>query len=43
MLKFSLIVLFVMSLATLTVAASNMPLPPDVAHHSATVDVAQIG
>jgi hypothetical protein len=36
MLKFSLIVLFITSMATLTVAASHMPVPPDVqAHHSA--------
>jgi hypothetical protein len=30
MLKFSLIVLFVMSMATLTIAASHMPLPPKI-------------
>ena len=30
MLKLSLVVLFVMSMATLTIAASSMPVPPDV-------------
>jgi hypothetical protein len=31
MLKFSLVVLFAMSLATLTVAASALPVPPETA------------
>jgi hypothetical protein len=31
MLKFSLVVLFVMSMATLTIAASALPVPPDAA------------
>ena len=31
MIRFSLVVLFVMSLATLTVAASALPSPPEVA------------
>jgi hypothetical protein len=35
MLKFSLIVLFITSMATLTVAASHMPVPAD--GHSAPV------
>jgi hypothetical protein len=37
MIKFSLVVLFVMSLATLTVAASALPVPP------ADVQVAALG
>lgn len=31
MLKLSLIALFAMSMATLTIAASYLPMPPDVA------------
>jgi hypothetical protein len=31
MLKLSLIALFVLSMATLTIAASYMPMPPDIA------------
>lgn len=30
MLKFSLIALFAMSMATLTIAASYMPMPPEI-------------
>jgi hypothetical protein len=36
MLKLSLVALFVMSLATLTVAASALPVPPDTARPIAT-------
>jgi hypothetical protein len=45
MLKLSLIALFVMSMATLTIAASYMPMPPDVeaAGMRATVAMAEIG
>ena len=44
MIKFSLVVLFVMSLATLTVAASSLPAPPDIAQPaSAVVLVATLG
>ena len=39
MIKFSLVVLFVMSLATLTVAASALPVPPA----TADVQVAALG
>lgn len=41
MLKFSLVVLFVMSIATLTIAASAMPLPPEIASRPA-VQVAEL-
>ena len=37
MIKFSLVVLFVMSLATLTVAASSLPAPPDIAQPASEV------
>ena len=43
MIKFSLVVLFVMSLATLTVAASALPVPPDIAEPAATMVVAELG
>ena len=37
MLKVSLVALFLMSMATLTIAASSMPLPPDIAARTAVV------
>lgn len=37
MIKISLVLLFVMSMATLTVAASNMPEPPAIAGATITV------
>jgi len=46
MLKLSLIALFAMSMATLTIAASHMPMPPDVGgatSRAATVAMAEIG
>jgi hypothetical protein len=46
MLRLSLIALFAMSMATLTIAASYMPMPPDIADASpraATVAMAQAG
>ena len=42
MLRLSLIALFAMSMATLTIAASNMPTPPQT-HGAATIDMAEIG
>jgi hypothetical protein len=44
MLKLSLVALFAMSMATLTIAASYMPLPPDIAGSAprATVAFAEI-
>jgi hypothetical protein len=36
MLKFSLVALFVMSLATLTLAASALPVPPETGGSVAT-------
>ena len=42
MLKLSLIALFAMSMATLTVAASYMPTPPEI-RGAADVTVAEIG
>ena len=46
MLRLSLIALFAMSMATLTIAASYMPMPPDIAGASpraTTVAMAQVG
>ncbi|MDP1731339.1 MAG: hypothetical protein Q8L54_09220 [Devosia sp.] len=45
MLKLSLIALFAMSMATLAIAASYMPLPPDIAGGAPrpAVTLAQIG
>jgi hypothetical protein len=42
MIRFSLVVLFVMSLATLTVAAAALPVPPDIAAPRQTVLVASL-
>lgn len=42
MLKLSLIALFAMSMATLTIAASHMPTPPEI-RGAASVAVAEIG
>jgi hypothetical protein len=45
MLKVSLVALFAISMATLTIAASSLPLPPDI-HGSGTpaiLEVAQRG
>jgi hypothetical protein len=42
MLKLSLIALFAISMATLTIAASYMPVPPDIAGNRATVALADI-
>jgi hypothetical protein len=42
MIRISLVVLFVMSLATLTVAASALPVPPDGIRSQTTV-VADLG
>ena len=46
MLKLSLIALFAMSMATLTIAASYMPMPPDIdreATRAASVVLASVG
>ena len=40
MLKFSLAVLFVMTMGTLTIAASAMPVPPEAS--AAQIDVAAL-
>jgi hypothetical protein len=40
MLKFSLAVLFAMTMGTLTIAASAMPVPPEVGVRS--IEVAQL-
>ena len=42
MLKLSLIALFAMSMATLTIAASTMPTPPEI-RGAATIELAEIG
>ncbi len=42
MLKLSLIALFAMSMATLTIAASYMPTPPEI-QGEATIELARIG
>ena len=42
MLKFSLVVLFVMSMATLTIAASALPVPPETASRS-SIALADLG
>jgi hypothetical protein len=42
MLKVSLVVLFVMSMATLTIAASALPVPPG-AEGRVTAQVAELG
>ncbi len=42
MLKLSLIALFAMSMATLTVAASYMPTPPQI-RGTANIELAEIG
>jgi hypothetical protein len=41
MLKISLIALFLMTMATFTIAASSLPVPPDT--RSATIEVADLG
>lgn len=41
MLKLSLVVLFVMSMATLTIAASALPVPPEAS--PAKVQIADLG
>jgi hypothetical protein len=41
MLKLSLTALFLMTMATFTIAASSLPVPPDV--RSATIEVADLG
>lgn len=42
MLKLSLVALFAMSMATLTIAASNMPTPPEI-RGAPTIELAEIG
>jgi hypothetical protein len=42
MLRFSLVVAFIMSLATLTVAASSLPVPPEGIRPGTTI-VAELG
>jgi hypothetical protein len=42
MFRFSLVVLFVMTLATLTVAAAALPVPPDIAEPRSAVLVAAL-
>ena len=42
MLKFSLVVLFAMTMATLTIAASAMPVPPEVGSRVTQIEVAQL-
>lgn len=43
MLKVSLVTLFVMTMAALTAAASALPVPPEVAGRTATIEVAELG
>lgn len=46
MLKLSLIALFAMSMATLTIAASYMPMPPDIegaAPRATTIAMVEVG
>jgi len=42
MLKFSLAVLFVMTMGTLTIAASAMPVPPDAARPVSQIELAAL-